>query len=107
MAPPRKSRKTPAFVATREPAHLVIENIAPAVDGGRFAVKRVVGDTLLVGADIFKEGHDLLAARVRFRGPGDEDWSAVPMTYDQDTDRWSASIPLDRVGPWYFAVDGW
>ncbi len=41
---------------------IVIERIAPELDGGRYAVKRVVGDQLLVTADIFAEGHDLLDA---------------------------------------------
>ena len=107
MAPPRKSRKTPAFVSTREPARLVIENVTPAVDGGRFAVKRVVGDVLRVEADIFRDGHDLLGARVRFRGPGGDDWRLAPMTYDPDADRWDADILLDRVGTWRFAVEAW
>ena len=107
MAPPRKSRKTPAFVSTREPARLVIENVAPAVDGGRFAVKRVVGDTLQVGADIFRDGQDVLGARVRYRGPGEDEWRTAPMTYDPDADRWSASFPLDRVGAWHYVIEGW
>ena len=57
--------------------HLVIEQVTPQVDGGRHSPKRVVGGTCEVGAAIFKDGHDLLAARVRYRGPGDGEWRAV------------------------------
>src|SRR6185503_3672141 len=52
---------------------IVIEHVRPAVDDGRYPVKRVAGATLTVTADIFKEGHDLLAASIRFRAAGDGD----------------------------------
>ena len=43
---------------------VVIENVAPAVDGGRFPIKRVVGETVVVEADCFADGHDTLASRL-------------------------------------------
>jgi starch synthase (maltosyl-transferring) len=79
----------------------------PELDAGRYAVKRVVGDELEVSAAIFKDGHDLLAARVRYRGPGDTDWRMKRMRYDNDADRWSTHFPLDRVGTWTFVVEAW
>jgi starch synthase (maltosyl-transferring) len=87
--------------------HLTIECITPQLDGGRYPVKRVVGDTVYVGADIFKEGHDLLAARVLFRGPGDTGWASAPLTFDFDDDRWYGSFDVDRIGRWSFAVEAW
>ena len=79
----------------------------PELDAGRYAVKRVVGDELEVSAAIFKDGHDLLAARVRYRGPGDADLRMLRMRYDNDADRWAAHLPLDRVGTWTFTVEAW
>ncbi|HEX6668324.1 MAG TPA: maltotransferase domain-containing protein, partial [Gemmatimonadales bacterium] len=87
--------------------HLVVSNIAPAVVGGRYAVKRQVGDGLRVGADIFTDGHDLLAARVLYLTPGERRPSSVPMAYSFDDDRWYATLTLDRVGEWRFWVEGW
>ena len=40
----------------------VIENLQPLIDGGRYPVKRVVGEDLVVEADVFKDGHDVVAA---------------------------------------------
>ncbi len=77
------------------------------VDAGRHAPKRVVGSACEVGAAIFKDGHDILAARVRFRPPGEEGWRVAPMTYDFAADRWTGSFQLDRIGRWDFAVDAW
>jgi starch synthase (maltosyl-transferring) len=86
---------------------VVIECVEPELDCGRFFVKRVVGDVLEVSADIFKDGHDLIAARVRYRGPGDADWRHAPLAFDFDRDRWSGRFPLDRVGMWSFTVEAW
>ena len=87
--------------------HLTIECVAPELDAGRYPVKRVVGDTVWVGADIFKEGHDLLAARAIYKGPGDAGWSSAPLTFDYDGDRWVGSFVVDRIGMWKFTVEGW
>src|SRR5437763_7516347 len=99
----RRDRRSP----TRPLDHLTIECVSPELDGGRYAVKRVVGDTVWVGADIFKEGHDLLAARAIYKGPGDSGWSSAPMSFDFDGDRWYASFCVDRMGLWKFTVEGW
>ncbi|GAC1516839.1 MAG: alpha-1,4-glucan--maltose-1-phosphate maltosyltransferase [Gemmatimonadaceae bacterium] len=89
------------------PAPITLECVTPELDGGRYPVKRLLGDTLAVSADIFKDGHDRLAARVRFRGPGGGPWRTVPMSYDTDADRWHASFVLDEIGRWTFGVDAW
>ena len=85
----------------------MIECVTPELDGGRYAVKRVAGDRVWVGADIFKEGHDLLAARAIYRGPDDTGWSATQLVFDFDNDRWFGSFVVDRIGMWRFSVEAW
>ena len=46
---------------------VIIENVQPQVDGGRYPVKRAAGETVRVTADVFKEGHDELAVVLRWR----------------------------------------
>src|SRR4051812_29087368 len=53
----------------------VIENVLPRVDGGRFAAKRVVGEEVVVTADGFSHGHEMVACALRWRGPGQDDWN--------------------------------
>ena len=77
------------------------------MNGGRFAVKRVIGDGFEVSADIFKDGHDLIKAQVRYRSSEDAEWKVAPLVYDYDTDRWSGGFPLDRIGSWRYTVDAW
>jgi len=90
-----------------EPPRLVVERVSPEIDGGRWPVKRLVGETLVVEADVVADGHGELAARVCWRGPGDATESCAPMTYDFDADRWTGAVPLDRIGRWQFSVEGW
>jgi starch synthase (maltosyl-transferring) len=98
--------KTAVRPAPRAPAPIIIEAVSPALDDGRYAVKRIVGDQLVVEADIFKDGHDRLAARARFCGP-DGAWKTVPLRYDYDADRWLGRFTLDRTGDWLFTVEAW
>ncbi|MDQ3973760.1 MAG: alpha-1,4-glucan--maltose-1-phosphate maltosyltransferase [Actinomycetota bacterium] len=83
-----------------------IQHITPMVDCARYAAKAVVGDDVIVGADVFREGHDKVAAVIRFRGPGDEGWSEAPLRHDVN-DRWYGHFPVDRVGAWRYGVIAW
>ncbi len=101
------TRKTDRRASARRIEYLQIECVTPELDGGRYSVKRVVGDTVIVGADIIKEGHDQVAAHVLYKGPGDDDWLSSPLTFDFDSDRWYGSFVADRVGRWTFTVEAW
>ena len=89
---------------------IVIQYPEPAVDDGRFAAKRCVGDTVASSADIFRDGHDILRAIVRYRGPDDTDWREAEM---RRTDehlggvRWGGSFEVDRLGTWEYTIDAW
>ena len=83
-----------------------ISTIEPTVDCGRYPAKGVVGDELVVAADILREGHDKLAAAVQYRGPDDRRWREAPLRHDVN-DRWYGVMPVDRMGPWRFAIVGW
>ena len=98
--------KTVVRPAPRVPAPILIEAVSPALDDGRHAVKRIVGDELVVEADIFKDGHDRLAAQVRYVGP-DGASRTSPLRYDYDADRWFGRFALDRTGDWAFTVEAW
>jgi starch synthase (maltosyl-transferring) len=85
---------------------VVIEAVAPAVDGGRFVVKRIVGDVVEVSADIFCDGHDKLGADILYRFAADRDWQRASMHF-ADNDRWSGSFTVDKVGRYLFTIEAW
>jgi starch synthase (maltosyl-transferring) len=98
-------RRSPAD-GGEPPARVVIEEITPAIDCGRFAVKRVAGDTVRVAATVFADGHERLAAVVRYRAPGTEGWREVAMAAGAN-DRWEATFPVETLGRWEYTLAAW
>ncbi len=84
-----------------------IVDVRPQLGCGRYAVKRIEGETLLVTADIIKEGHDTLVAEVRYRLQGDSEWRSSRMTYFYNEDEWSGEIPLTDLGYVEYTVASW
>jgi len=83
---------------------VVIEAVAPAVDCGRYPVKREVGAVLEVSADIFKDGHDVLAAYLRSRRAGERAWRETPMRH-VDNDRWAGEFTLEANGRYQYTIE--
>jgi starch synthase (maltosyl-transferring) len=83
---------------------VVIENVAPAVDGGRYPVKREVEASVEVSADIFKDGHDVLVAFLKFRRAGERGWRETPMRH-VDNDRWGGRFTLDANARYVFTIE--
>ncbi len=84
----------------------VIENLAPLIDGGRYPIKRVVGEDLVVEADIFKDGHDVVAAVLKWRSVAESRWHETPMTF-VDNDRWRGACTLYENATYEYTVEAW
>jgi len=69
-----------------------IDRVAPEIDGGRFAVKRIRGDEVVVEADVVCDGHEELDCRLHVRHGDTGQWTVFPMACDGN-DRWRASFP--------------
>ena len=85
---------------------VVIENLQPLIDGGRYPVKRVVGEDLVVEADIFKDGHDVVAAVLKWRVLGKRAWRETPMSF-VDNDRWRGVCTLYDNAIHEYTVEAW
>jgi starch synthase (maltosyl-transferring) len=85
---------------------VVIEAESPQVDGGRFAVKRLVGEQTVVEADVFSDGHDAVGAMLRHRRAGSRRWVETRMSL-LGNDRWRGELTPDELGDWQFEVEGW
>jgi starch synthase (maltosyl-transferring) len=85
---------------------VVIEHVEPEVDGGRFPIKRTVGEEVRVRADIYADGHDLLGAMLLHRAVGDETWAEVPMRV-VNNDRWDASFRVKTFGRYAYTIVAW
>jgi starch synthase (maltosyl-transferring) len=83
---------------------VVIENVAPTVDGGRYPIKREVGDPVEVTADVFKEGHDVLAVFLKYRRADEAGWREVPMRF-VDNDRWAGTFTVDDNARYLYTIE--
>jgi starch synthase (maltosyl-transferring) len=92
-------------------ARIVIDDIRPRTPSGAHRPKAVVGARVPVAADIFKDGHDVLAARVRLRPKGSGrgkrvPWAEAPLA-QVGNDRWEGAVVAEVVGPHQFVIDAW
>lgn len=100
-----KPAEAPEKISEPAVARVVIENVSPEIDGGRFPVKRVAGEQVRVEADIFADGHDELVCFLLHRREGARAWKRVPMTA-LGNDRWSAGFTVARPGSYRYTVEG-
>jgi starch synthase (maltosyl-transferring) len=85
---------------------ITIDDIRPATPTRQFPPKAVVGEQVTVSADIYRDGHDLLAARVRWRRVGKSTWRTTPLRHLVN-DRWEAALSPDDVGRHEVVVEAW
>jgi starch synthase (maltosyl-transferring) len=85
---------------------VVIEAIEPAVDGGRFPIKRIVGDEVSVEADCFADGHDQLCCLLLHKRESESEWRSSPMQA-LGNDRWRGVFTVDSLGTYRYTVSAW
>jgi starch synthase (maltosyl-transferring) len=92
------------------PARIRIQLPQPAIECGRWPIKRTVGDTVAVSADIFRDGHEVLRAIVRSRRAGARQWNESPMhpvDAHHNGVRWAGEFTVDSIGPWQWSIQAW
>ena len=101
-----RAKTSTAHVADHLNRRFRIEDVYPRVDGGRFPVKRIVGETVEVWADVFRDGHDVAAAALVWRLERDSEWRHAPMRHFGN-DRWAGSFIPTEIGRYVFAIAAW
>ena len=93
-------------IGSRRRRQIVIEDVYPIVDAGRFPVKRVTGEPVEIWADIFRDGHAVLAAELMWRLESGNRWSRAPMRSHQN-DRWTGTFTPPKPGRYVYAIEAW
>ncbi len=93
-------------VGDQAPSRVVIAGVSPEVDSGRFPIKRTVGEELVVVADIFADGHDVIMAVLQHRSTGATEWDEVPMTLVAN-DRWTGRFTVTAQGWHEYTIQAW
>ncbi len=87
-------------------SRVVIERVRPEIDCGRFPIKRTVGDRVIVEADIFADGTELLGAVLQYRREETSRWTEAPMTL-VDNDRWRGEFTAADLGRYRYTLQAW
>jgi starch synthase (maltosyl-transferring) len=87
-------------------SRVVIENISPEIDCGRFPAKAIVGDSFAVEADIFSDGHDKIDASLLIRRADEPEWREAPMILF-DNDRWRGAALVDQNARYHYTLIAW
>ncbi|WP_433970677.1 alpha-1,4-glucan--maltose-1-phosphate maltosyltransferase [Tunturiibacter lichenicola] len=85
---------------------VVIEEVSPQVDGGRYPAKRTLDDVVTVTAALFGDGHDHVSGRLLYRHSSKTEWRSAPLV-PLTNDLWSATFTADELGDWLFTIEGW
>lgn len=89
-----------------KPLNIMIQNVEPSVNAGRFPIKREPLDKVLVSADLFRHSHEVIDAAVVYRKKGDKKWLKSPMQ-DLGNDRWAGEFVVTELGFYEYAVSAW
>jgi len=85
---------------------IIIENVLPQLDGGVFAIKRIVGQKVRVTASVFSDGHDVIQCAVKFKHQSDKKWQEIRMI-PADNDDWYCEFKVEKQGTYTYFVEGW
>jgi starch synthase (maltosyl-transferring) len=85
---------------------VVIERVHPEIDCGQFPIKRVVGERVVIQAGIFTDGHDEIAAALRYRKADEKTWRETPMK-PLGNDRWEAEFTVEEIGLYFYTIQAW
>ncbi len=96
----------PKAKAETPPTRIQIQDVWPQTDCGRYPTKAVVGERVPIWATIFRDGHEVLGAAVRYRRKGTRKWQEAPM-HEFGSDRWMGHLEVDQVGRWEFTIEAW
>jgi starch synthase (maltosyl-transferring) len=85
---------------------VVIEEVRPQIECGRYAVKRVRGDVVTVTAAVFGDGHDHISGSLLYKCKSEKCWHSAPLAF-VDNDLWSADFTVDQLGDWEYTIEAW
>lgn len=85
---------------------VIIEKVYPEIDCGQYPIKRVVGENVVVEADIFGDGHDSVSAVLLYKQKGDRRWSESSMEFVEN-DRWRGEFTIEELSDYVYCIEGW
>ena len=103
MSVPTKARPKPPDPV---PARVIVEDLRPEVDGGRFPVKRTMGERVRATVHVYADGHEEIQAALLHRPEGEEEWREVRLVH-VGNDVWEGAFDVEALGTWRYTAEAW
>jgi len=87
-------------------SRVIIENVRPNIEDGRYTAKAIIGDPFEVTADLFADGHDVLNAHLIYKANADKKWIEVPFI-SLGNDAWKAAFTPDKQTYYTYKIEAW
>ncbi len=84
----------------------IITNVKPALEGGKYFIKRVPGEDVNVSADIYCDGDDTIKASVLFKKSDEKKWSEAPL-FHTSGESWAGSFTVESEGMYDYKIGAW
>ncbi|MFP3867205.1 MAG: alpha-1,4-glucan--maltose-1-phosphate maltosyltransferase [Desulfobacteraceae bacterium] len=98
--------KIDVFPASAGRGRVIIEGVKPEIDGGRYPIKRTVGEPVRVEADIYADGHEVISGVLLYRWNQESPWSETPVEF-LGNDRWQAEFTVKELGTYSYTLEAW
>lgn len=85
---------------------IIIEKVLPQLDGGVHFIKRIVGQTVAITADVFGDGHDVIECCIKFKHESEKKWQEVRMLATHN-DEWNGTFKVEKQGFYSYFIEGW
>src|SRR5437016_369069 len=86
---------------------IAILDVSPQLDAGRFPIKRISGEEVIVAATIVRDGHDRLAGVLKFMHESEKEWHDAPLARTPEDNRWTARFSVPRLGVYHYTIEAW
>lgn len=99
---------SPSNLASEFQRRVIIENVHPEIDGGRFPIKRCPGDKVTIQAAVHTDGTDIISAVVQYRFAGDSAWKETPLSVaEAGNDLWEGHFVVEELGRYEYTLQAW
>ncbi|MEM1217322.1 MAG: alpha-1,4-glucan--maltose-1-phosphate maltosyltransferase [Bacteroidota bacterium] len=85
---------------------VLIEQVRPQLDGGRYAIKRIINEPIHISAAVYGDGHDVVRASLLYKQENKRKWEEVFLVKGMN-DQWTATLRLPEIGFYEYKVEGW
>jgi starch synthase (maltosyl-transferring) len=85
---------------------VIIEGVTPELDGGKYAIKRIIGQPVNLQMCLVADGHDVLAGEILYKHEKEKNWKSVAIE-PIGNDIWTGGFRVEKQGIYQYKIAAW